>query len=157
MTPITILVGSMTGNTEFAAEDMQVVLRDEYGCEARLLLMEDLGPQVFGKGGVFLICVSTYGEGDLPEPAQALYRALAEQRPDLSRIRYGVFGLGDSNYRDTFNFGGKRFDELLCALGATRLGERAKHDAQSGIAPEEYGRDWIRAWYANVRKLINGV
>lgn len=156
MTPMTILVGSMTGNAEFAGEDMQAILRDEFGCDTRLLLMDHLGPQVFEECAVFLICVSTYGEGDLPEPAQALYQGLAEQRPDLSHIRYGVFGLGDSNYRDTFNFGGKRFDELLSALGATRLGERAKHDAQSGIAPEEYGRDWIRTWYASVHLLIEG-
>jgi len=37
-------------------------------------------------------------------------------------VRYGVFGLGDRTYAETFNFGGKRFDELLAELGARRIG-----------------------------------
>jgi len=146
MTPITILVGSMTGNAEFAAEDLQQVLAGDYGREVELLLMDGLGPEIFSTARIFLICTATYGEGDVPENAQALYVALCAQRPDLGGVRYGVFGLGDANYRETFNFGGKRFDDVLRELGAERLGERALHDAQSGIEAAEFARDWVHAW-----------
>ena len=147
VTPVTILVGSMTGNAEFAAEDLQQLLGDEFGCSAQLLLMDGLDADVFKRPHVFLICTSTYGEGDVPENAQALYGALCEQRPDLGGLRYAVFGLGDANYRDTFNFGGKRFDNILAALGAVRMAERAQHDAQSGVPAGDLARDWLRGWY----------
>lgn len=149
MTLITLLVGTMTGNAEFAAEEMAQVLRDEFGLETELLLMDKIDAKVFRRKGVFLICTSTYGEGDVPENAQALYRDLCDQRPDLSGVRYAVFGLGDANHRETFNFGGKRFDDILAELGAKRIGERATHDAQSGVQPWDYGCEWVRGWVAD--------
>ncbi len=148
MTPITILVGTMTGTAEFAAEDMQEILREEFGRQVEILLMDDLGPEVFRRVGVFLVCTSTYGTGEVPENAKAFYGALSAQRPDLGGVRYGVFGLGDMTYRETFNFGGKRFDDLLTELGAKRLGERAKHDASSTIDACDYAREWVRSWHA---------
>ena len=155
MTGITILVGTMTGNAEYAAEEMQQILRDECGRDVELLLMDKLGTDVFTRDAFFLICTSTYGTGDVPENAQPLYRALCEQRPDLAGVRYAVFGLGDSTYDETFNFGGRRFDDILTELGALRLGERAKHDARSAVAAEDYARDWIRAWYAGVKDELD--
>jgi MioC protein len=50
---------------------------------------------------VFLICTSTYGQGDVPDNARALYEDLKAEAPDLSRVRYGVFGLGDRTYAET--------------------------------------------------------
>ena len=67
-------------------------------------------------------------------------------------MRYGVFGLGDRTYAETFNFGGKRFDEILAQLGARRIGERHTHDASSGILPEETALEWCQAWLAKVRE-----
>ena len=76
-------------------------------------------------------------------------------------MRYGVFGLGDRTYAETFNFGGKRFDELLTELGARRVGERHMHDASSGILPEETALEWCQAWLAqgqgNRRGLASAV
>ena len=144
MPPILILVGSMTGNAEFAAEEMLTVLKDELGHEAELRLMDGLGPDVFRPGMLHILCTSTYGEGEVPENAKALYAALCEERPNLHGIRYAVFGLGDSGYADTFNFGGKRFDDILTALGAERLGERAQHDIRSDTSPWDEARAWVK-------------
>jgi MioC protein len=47
---------------------------------------------------VFLIVTSTYGQGDVPDNAKSFYEDLKAKRPDLSRVRYGVFGLGDRTY-----------------------------------------------------------
>jgi MioC protein len=95
---------------------------------------------------VFLVCTSTYGQGDVPDNAKNLYEALRASKPDLSRVRYGVFGLGDRTYAETFNFGGRKFDELLASLGARRIGERVQHDASSGVLPEETAQEWGGEW-----------
>ncbi|MGQ0655880.1 MAG: flavodoxin domain-containing protein [Betaproteobacteria bacterium] len=143
---ITILVGSMTGNAEFAAEEMQQVLQ-ELGEQVEIVLMDEShGAEVFRREGVTIVCTSTYGDGEVPENAKPLYGRLCEARPDLAGVRYAVFGLGDSNY-ETFNFGGQRFDEILYSLGAERLGERSKHDAQGEVTAWELAREWARKWY----------
>ena len=148
---ITILVGTMTGTAQLCAQEMELAL-DDGDTEVETLLMDSLDSSVFAREGVFLICTSTYGQGDVPDNARALYEHLQEKRPDLSRVRYGVFGLGDRTYAETFNFGGKRFDDILTQLGASRIGERHKHDASSGVLPEETALEWCQEWLAKVRE-----
>lgn len=148
---INILVGTMTGTAQLCAQEMELALDDE-GTQVETLLMDDLDSSVFSREGVFLICTSTYGQGDVPDNARKLYEDLEKSRPDLSRVRYGVFGLGDRTYAETFNFGGKRFDEALEALGAQRIGERHQHDASSGVLPEETALEWCSEWLSKARE-----
>jgi MioC protein len=152
-TQITILVGTMTGTAQLCAQEMELALGDD-DTEVETLLMDSLDASVFSKNSVFLICTSTYGQGDVPDNARALYEDLKAKRPNLSHVRYGVFGLGDRTYAETFNFGGKRFDELLGELGAQRIGERHMHDASSGILPEETALEWCQEWLRKVRERL---
>ena len=151
---ITILVGTMTGTAQLCAQEMELAL-DDGETQVETLMMDGLDASVFSGKSVFLICTSTYGQGDVPDNARALYESLKQARPDLSQVRYGVFGLGDRTYAETFNFGGKRFDEILTELGAKRVGERHKHDASSGILPEETALEWCKAWLAEVKEAIS--
>jgi MioC protein len=148
---ITILVGTMTGTAQLCAQEMELAL-DDGATEVKTLMMDGLDASVFSKDSVFLICTSTYGQGDVPDNAKALYEHLREARPDLSHVRYGVFGLGDRTYAETFNFGGKRFDDILTELGARRIGERHTHDASSGILPEETALEWCQQWLAKAKE-----
>lgn len=150
---LTILVGTMTGNAQLVAQELELILDDgETG--VRTKLMDGLDSAVFDGGGLFLICTSTYGQGDVPDNARALYEDLKAKRPDLSHVRYGVFGLGDRTYAETFNFGGKRFDELLSELGAQRIGERHMHDASSGVLPEETALEWCQDWLVKLKDHV---
>lgn len=148
---VTILVGTMTGTAQLCAQEMELAL-DDGETEVQTLMMDGLDASVFSGESVFLICTSTYGQGDVPDNARALYEHLKQARPDLSQVRYGVFGLGDRTYAETFNFGGKRFDEILAELGAKRVGERHMHDASSGILPEETALEWCQDWLAKVKE-----
>jgi MioC protein len=155
---ITILVGTMTGTAQLCAQEMELALGDD-DVQVDTVLMDGLDGSIFGKDAdsrdsVFLICTSTYGQGDVPDNAKALYDDLKAKRPDLSRVRYGVFGLGDRTYAETFNFGGRKFDELLAGLGAERIGERHTHDASSGILPEETALEWCQEWLGRVRERL---
>jgi len=142
---ITILVGTMTGTAEMVAQEVQTAL-EEAGHQASILAMDGLDASVFQGGGNFLVCTSTYGAGDVPDNAQALFNSLEEGRPDLSGVTYGVIALGDRTYKDTFCHGGIRFDRLLTELGARRAGEILTHDASSGTLPEEIASQWIVPW-----------
>lgn len=139
----TILVGTMTGTAEIVAEEIGYAL-EHSGASVTQLDMSDLTPAVFQRAGRFIICSSTYGTGDVPDNARAFYASLQTQKPDLSRVQYAVFGLGDHAYPDTFGFGGKKFDALLASLGATRLTPTFVHDASGDTLPEEACLDWVK-------------
>lgn len=142
---LAILVGTMTGTAEMVAQEVQTAL-DAAGHSATIQMMDDLDGNVFADGGTYLICTSTYGQGDVPDNAQEFFASLERDRPDLSAVTYGVIALGDLTYRDTFCEGGLRFDNLLTELGAHRAGEILKHDASSGTLPEEVAAQWIVPW-----------
>jgi sulfite reductase alpha subunit-like flavoprotein len=146
---ITILVGTVTGTAEIVADEVATVLAEQ-GCGAAVRLMDGLTAEVFSGGGVYLICSSTYGKGNVPDNAAALYASLGAARPDLSEVAYGVISLGDRRYPKTFANGGKRFDEILRDLGARRIGTLMEHDASSGILPEELAVEWARDWIGTV-------
>ena len=150
---LTILVGTMTGTAQLVAQELQLTWEDD-DTQVEVVQMDGLGPDVFGREGVFLVCTSTYGQGDVPDNAKALYEELKQKRPSLAGVRYGVFGLGDRTYAETFNFGGKRFDDVLTELGAERIGERHMHDASSGVLPEETALEWCQEWLARVRERL---
>ena len=142
---ITILVGTMTGTAEMVAQEVQTAM-ESAGHTASIQVMDGLDASVFQNGGNFLICTSTYGNGDVPDNAQALFSSLETEKPDLSNVLYGIIALGDTTYKDTFCQGGKRFDELLTQLGAKRAGEILMHDASSGTLPEEMAAQWVVPW-----------
>ncbi len=150
-TKIIILIGTMTGTAQLCAQEMELALGDDE-TQVEALLMDNLDASVFDREAAFLICTSTYGQGDVPDNARALYEDLQRKRPDLSKLRYGVFGLGDRTYAETFNYGGKRFDDILTELGASRVGERYKHDASSGVLPEETAVEWCQEWVSKLQE-----
>jgi len=149
---INILVGTMTGTAQLVAQELELAW-DDGETQVSTLVMDGLDSSVFERPGVFLVCTSTYGQGDVPDNAKALYADLQAKRPNLLHVRYGVFGLGDRTYAETFNFGGKRFDEILTELGAQRIGERVQHDASSGVLPEETAQEWGVEWLTLAREV----
>lgn len=142
---IKILVGTMTGTAEMVAQEVQTAL-EAAAHQATIEMMDGLDASVFSPGMTFLICTSTYGNGDVPDNAQALFASLETERPNLSGITYGVIALGDRTYKETYCQGGLRFDALLTELGARRTGEVLQHDASSGTLPEEVAAQWVVPW-----------
>jgi MioC protein len=150
---LTILVGTMTGTAQLVAQELELAFDDE-NTRVQTRLMDGLDAGVFDGGGLFLVCTSTYGQGDVPDNAKALYASLQTVRPDLSRVRYGVIALGDRTYAETFCNGGKRFDAILAELGGIRIGDPLLHDASAGTLPEEVALDWAGSWIASCRETL---
>lgn len=146
-----ILVGTMTSTADYVAQAIQMDCADLVS-DIEVELMDSLDMKVFdeahAKDALYLICTSTYGQGDVPDNARALYESMATQPQFLGHIRYGVIALGDRTYQQTFCFGGKKFDERLQDLGAKRIGEVWLHDASTGTMPETEGTQWCREWLA---------
>jgi len=148
---LTILVGTMTGTAQLVAQEVELTL-DEPDTRVRTQPMDGLDASVFAGSALFLICTSTYGQGDVPDNAKHLYDSLQRARPDLSGVQYGVIALGDRTYAETFCNGGRRFDAILSELGARRIGDIMLHDASAGTMPEELAVAWAADWISRCRK-----
>ncbi|WP_373085524.1 flavodoxin domain-containing protein [Sneathiella sp.] len=142
---IKILVSTMTGTAELVAEEIADAVSAK-GIEAEILLMDDLGAEVLADDAVYVICTSTYGQGDVPDNGQAFMDNLEAAAPDLKGIKYGVFALGDITYNQTFCNAGNLFDAAFRKFGATRIGEIMRHDASSGELPEDQAGEWAGEW-----------
>ena len=153
MLNVNILVGTMTGTAQLVAQEIELAFAGrELGIE--VTFMDSLDRQVFERPGLFLVCTSTYGQGDVPDNARAFYADLLACRDSLRGVRYGVFALGDSTHVGTYCFGGKRFDDVLQARGARRIGAVMQHNASGGTLPEDVALEWFPQWLLEVRAIL---
>jgi MioC protein len=136
---IVALFGTESGNAEAVAVGIAKAVA---GVE--VMNMADAAPDVFEAEALYLIACATHGGGELPGFAQFLHDDLAELSPDLSGVRYAMFGLGDTSYDERYNRGAHQFDELLRSLGATRVGPFGEHDVMARADPAELGVAWAQ-------------
>jgi sulfite reductase (NADPH) flavoprotein alpha-component len=137
---LTILYGTETGNARDLAKALAAAAA-ERGLSPQLADMADYKVRSLKDEQDLLVIVSTYGEGDPPQPALALFEFLEGKRaPRLDNLRFSVLALGDSTY-EKYCEAGKRVDARLEALGAKRLRGRVDCD----IDYEEPAADWSGA------------
>ena len=63
----------MTGTAQLVAQEIELAFADD-ATHIDVVLMDHLDASVFRRPGLFLICTSTYGHGDVPDNAKALLR-----------------------------------------------------------------------------------
>jgi len=146
-----VRVATITGNAEMIAEDVIDTIGDDAECDLKLIsddTFDELSSLEF-----LLLVSSTYGVGDIPDNGLDVYDRITAEKPDLSNLRYGVIGLGDSTYADTFAFGGRKWDTALHECGAQRIGEILILDAASGEDPTDQAVAWIEPWIELLKEL----
>jgi MioC protein len=142
---ILLICGSEMGNAEMVADLVKDAI-EERGHEVELSTDGELDDLRLADREVLLVVTSTTGLGDVPQNLEPVHDALVEQRPDLSHLRYGVVGMGDRNYKDTYCGGPKKMDAILRELGATRVLEPLLLDATDNPMPDEDAVAWIPSW-----------
>lgn len=124
---LTILYGTETGNSRDLGKALAAAAT-ERGLSPQLVDMADYKPRALKDEQDLLVIVSTYGEGDPPQPSVGFFEFLEGQRaPKLEGVRFSVLALGDSTY-EKYCEAGKRIDRRLEELGATRISARVDCD-----------------------------
>ncbi|MFI2284259.1 flavodoxin domain-containing protein [Nocardia beijingensis] len=140
---VVILFGTEMGTAESAADSIAEELREAH--DVSVHDMTDFDIAALDVRDFHVVVCSTYGDGELPTGAEPFADALDRDTPDLSGLRFAVFGLGDIVYGDTFNRGGEIIAEKLAARGAVQVGEHARHDASTEVRVRDMAREWAAA------------
>jgi sulfite reductase (NADPH) flavoprotein alpha-component len=136
--PMTILVGSQTGNSEGLAK-RAAKEAGKRGFAPTVFDLAQYPQEQIKTDEAVLLITSTYGDGDPPDNAKAFWDFLSsDQAPKLEHLSFSVLALGDSNYQK-FCECGKNFDRRFEALGAHRVCARVDCDVDF----EEPFQKWL--------------
>ena len=147
---IGLFYGTETGNAEMLCEDIEQELGSGFDCDIQSL--GDVDPAALDPGTFYFFVTSTYGNGDLPTTALPFEDAMEQVKPDLSGVRFAIFGLGDQVFSETFNHGSQRLMQMLQGAKAEMVGERGLHDASSYEMPEDIALPWVQTILAELER-----
>lgn len=132
---ILIAYASQTGTAARLAETSLALLK-RAGARVALASLNSLLPQQMLGYRHNLLLVSTTGEGDLPDTAQAFLRHLGES--SLSGGRFSMLALGDRRYRH-FCGGAERLRDALLTAGAEESLPMQRIDGK----PDQGWQGWL--------------
>ncbi|WP_137805161.1 bifunctional nitrate reductase/sulfite reductase flavoprotein subunit alpha [Pseudomonas sp. G(2018)] len=147
MPAVTLLWASQTGNAEALAERFASRLRDA-GIAVELSAMADFPASKLASTQNLAVISSTFGDGDPPDNGEGFWHSLSRAETRLESLRFAVLALGDPNY-DQFCQHGKKLDQRLHELGATRLLERVDCDTEFEARADQ--------WLAELLKTLQPV
>ena len=114
---LNILFGSQTGNAAGLAEKTAKMAAN-YGMTANIVDMDGFDLASLASMKRVMIITSTWGEGEMPDNAEALWNAISANGPALNGVHYSVCAIGDSSY-DEFCKAGHDWNGKLASLGGT--------------------------------------
>ena len=114
---LNILFGSQTGNAAGLAEKT-AKLAANYGLEPNIVDMDGFDPARLATMKRVMIITSTWGEGEMPDNADAMWNAINANGPALGSVHFSVCAIGDTSY-DEFCKAGHDWNDKLATLGGT--------------------------------------
>ena len=124
---LNIFSGSQSGNSEELAAKLAKNAA-QYGMEGVVHDMDGFDINSMASMKRVAIVCSTWGEGEMPDNAEALWQAAAsESAPRMDGMSFTVLALGDTSY-ELFCQSGKDWDKRLEELGANRVVNRVDCD-----------------------------
>lgn len=145
-TPLLVLYGSNLGTAEELATRV-ADLAEVNGFATKLAPLDDVVGKLPEEGGVLIFCASYNGAP--PDNATQFVKWLGEDLPKdaFAKVRYAVFGCGNSDWAATYQSIPRLIDEQLAAHGAKSVYTRGEGDARVDLDGE------FEAWFAKLAPL----
>ncbi len=140
-TPLLVLYGSNLGTAEELATRV-ADLAEVNGFATKLAPLDDYVGKLPEQGGVLIFCASYNGAA--PDNATQFMKWLQGDLPKdaFAKVRYAVFGCGNSDWAATYQSVPRIIDEQLAAHGAKSVYARGEGDARSDLDGQ------FESWFA---------
>ncbi|XP_071946298.1 S-adenosyl-L-methionine-dependent tRNA 4-demethylwyosine synthase TYW1-like isoform X2 [Antedon mediterranea] len=163
---VKIFYGTQTGTAKKFSNLLSAAIRDQ-GVYQEVIDLKNFDPEkhilneVEGNTNVHIFVISTYTDGQPPEDAVWFYKWLEESTNDfrvqktlLNGVKYAVFGLGNSDYKNNYNLVSKGIDKMLSDLNAMRL--MKKGDGNENETESKHGgiEGDFEAWKSKLLNVI---
>lgn len=139
MTTITLITGSTLGGAEYVADHLESVLQAQ-GYEVALFNQAAFDDLCQAQN--LLLITSTHGAGELPDNIKPLFDELEKREITLNTMKFGVIGLGSSDY-DTFCNAVNIVEQALTAKGATQLCPSLRIDVVTNFDHDGSAEEWL--------------
>jgi cytochrome P450/NADPH-cytochrome P450 reductase len=145
-TPLLVLYGSNLGTAEELATGV-ADLAEVNGFATKLAPLDDFVGKLPEQGGVLIFCASYNGAP--PDNATQFVKWLGSELPKdaFAKVRYAVFGCGNSDWAATYQSIPRVLDEQLAAHGARNVYVRGEGDARSDLDGQ------FESWFAKLAPL----
>ncbi len=145
-TPLLVLYGSNLGTAEELATRV-ADLAEVNGFATKLAPLDDVVGKLPEQGGVLIFCASYNGAP--PDNATQFVKWLGSELPKdaFAKVRYAVFGCGNSDWAATYQSIPRVLDEQLAAHGARNVYVRGEGDARSDLDGQ------FESWFAKLAPL----
>ena len=145
-TPLLVLYGSNLGTAEELATRV-ADLAEVNGFATKLAPLDDFVGKLPEQGGVLIFCASYNGAP--PDNATQFVKWLGGDLPKdaFAKVRYAVFGCGNSDWAATYQSIPRLIDEQLAAHGARSVYARGEGDARSDLDGQ------FESWFAKAAPL----
>src|SRR5438105_10294869 len=140
-TPLLVLYGSNLGTAEELATRV-ADLAEVNGFATKLAPLDDFVGKLPEKGGLLIFCASYNGAP--PDNATQFIKWLGGHLPKdaFAKLRYAVFGCGNSDWAATYQSVPRFIDDQLKAHGARNVYARGEGDARSDLDGQ------FESWFA---------
>jgi cytochrome P450 / NADPH-cytochrome P450 reductase len=140
-TPLLVLYGSNLGTAEELATRV-ADLAEVNGFATKLAPLDDFVGKLPEKGGLLIFCASYNGAA--PDNATQFVKWLGGDlaKDAFTKLRYAVFGCGNSDWAATYQSVPRFIDEQLKARGARNVYARGEGDARSDLDGQ------FESWFA---------
>src|SRR2546429_699021 len=142
-TPLLVLYGSNLGTAEELATRV-ADLAEVNGFATKLAPLDDYVGKLPERGGVMIFCASYNGVA--PDNATQFVKWLGGggnlPKNAFAKLRYAVFGCGNSDWAATYQSGPRKIDEQLAAHGGRSVYARGEGDARSDLDGQ------FESWFA---------
>jgi sulfite reductase (NADPH) flavoprotein alpha-component len=142
---ITLAFGTETGNAKKVATSFAAAAKKK-GIHVKLVALDQYRLTDLSKEDWFFTVISTQGEGEPPLGAKKFYDYLHQEKPSLSKLKFGVLALGDTSY-PLFCKAGEDVDAKLEIHGGKRVLPLIRCDVDYQEPADE--------WFNNVLDLVS--
>lgn len=148
MSKIGIFVGSVYGNAQHVAEEVNTMFRAK-GLVSEVFTDPTLDD--FKRVASILFISSTTGQGDIPPNLEFFIQDLREEFVLMEQKPFAVAALGDSSYGETYCGAGRQIFELLSELQGKSITELLEIDACETLEPETEVVQWAETLLAELK------